>query len=92
MNNFEKSNQIDDIKSKLIIFKDHLQKTTVELDVNVSELMYTTENYINDLNLISNRKINYFDNKSKALANIEDFIHIINVGKTILNSILNDLE
>ena len=82
MNNFK--------KAKLATVKNCLQK--IELDVNVLEFSYTIENYINTVELIKNRNVNYLYNKSDTLAYMEDFIHVMNVGKAILNSILDGLK
>ena len=93
MNNFKKSNQTNNIiQSKLATFKDCLQKIDIGLDASVLEFRYTIENYLNTLELIKNSNVNYLYNKSETLPYMEDFIHVVNVGKAILNSILDGLE
>ncbi len=82
MNNFK--------KSKPAIFNDGLQKT--ELDANILEFSHTIEDYINIVQLIKNLNVNYLHNKSETLAYMEDFIHVMNVGTAILNSILDGLK
>ena len=92
MNDFEKNNH-NIIKFKTTALKDYLQKITLELDANVLEFIYIVENYINILEPKENRQVIHLHNKSKTLANnVKDLIHVMKIGNTILNSILDDLE